>query len=247
MKQKKVQLKLLENGIKDPNNIMLSNKKSSSNNAIELVNKQEAPSNDEENNDENDYSDQLDQDTITNSRADSNLETSSQRQAAQTTPKGPITGLSNSFSSLIYRLKFNNNENTTSSPNINLTAMTGSTNGMEKLTPILKKLPKLNHRLHITFENMKSTPTQLADSAAAQHSSSSSSSLQPTVLETSSLKREIQLIDEKWRKYLESTSSAANQQHFLSNDLASKISFFQNIGTQKIEVRSIRVYFPQPF
>ena len=158
----------------------------------------------------------------------------------------------------------------------NTTANNTNLLNMDKLTPILKRLPKLNQRLQLTFENMKSTPTSAAAAAATTTtttsatsssivadfvaaaglggsigtggSSSSSSSLPPSALETNSLKREIQLIDEKWRKYLEQAQQANNSSaaaianahsspttahHLLTNDLASKISFFQNMSNQQ--------------
>lgn len=200
MKQKKVQLKLLENGIFGANT-----------SASPKLNVSD-PSNlnqDSESSPDEDYSDQMDQNTITNSRVESS-HTSANNNTDQKPPLSSFKN-ANNLSVLLNRLKYNS-ESGSGVDGLNV----------EKLAPILKKLPKLNQRLELTFENMKSAPSEMSSAR----------------LETSNLKREIQMIDEKWRKYLETSHLQT------SADLASKINFFQNISNHKTDVRKIFNYIP---
>jgi hypothetical protein len=203
MKQKKVQLKLLENGIFGVNT-----------SASPKLNVSD-PSNlnqDSESSPDEDYSDQMDQNTITNSRVESS-HTSANNNTDQKPPLSSFKN-ANNLSVLLNRLKYNS-ESGSGVDGLNV----------EKLAPILKKLPKLNQRLELTFENMKSAPSEMSSAR----------------LETSNLKREIQMIDEKWRKYLETSHLQT------SADLASKINFFQNISNHKTDVRKILIYIPLTF
>lgn len=95
--------------------------------------------------------------------------------------------------------------------------------GMDKLKPILKKLPKLNNRLEITFENMKQPVHALQKSASNGGG-------------PKNLGDNLKTINDKWNKYLNTSKTPSTSVDNLidaqkSFDLASKINFFQNIST----------------
>ena len=79
---------------------------------------------------------------------------------------------------------------------------------IQKIQPILKKIPKLNNRLEITFENM-STP------------SNNENNFDSNRLNRDDLKKPFNYIDEKWKKYVGETTINDNDNK--------KINFFQNI------------------